>query len=178
LTGGTWIVATGATLDLHQINLTTNQATVTLNGTSARFPAINSLAVTSGSFSILGGANFTTAGALSNSGSLTIGPGSTLTVSGAYSQTSTASLTEQIGGPPTSGQFGQLAVTGAATLDGTLALSLANGFEPDLGASYLVLDYGSHTGTFATITGLNIGNGKVFTPSYNAMNLTLTVTAG
>ena len=88
----------------------------------------------------------TTAGDFTNSGSLTVGAGSTLTVGGSFTQAAAGSLAVQIGGTPASGQFGQVAVTGSATLGGTFNVSLVNGFNPTLGQDYPVLSFASVTG--------------------------------
>jgi len=83
LTGGTWIVNTNSTLNLVLgNNITTNQGNVTLDGLLSNFTKINFLTTNQGSFSVLGGRNFTTAGNLANSGTLTVGSGSAFTVSG------------------------------------------------------------------------------------------------
>jgi hypothetical protein len=181
LTGGTWIVInnSNAEIDLSNVgSLTTNGANVTLSGNGARFPAINGLTNNTGGFSLLAGASFTTQGPLTNSGTSLVGPASVLTVNGAFSQTSTGTLTLDIGGTPAGGQVGQFNVTGIAALHGTLTLVLVNGFVPGLGASYNLVTYGSASGTFATIVGLNIATGKVFKPTYDTGNLNLTVVAG
>ena len=48
--------------------------------------------------------------------------------------------------------FGQINVSGNVTLNGTASATWLNGFMPAVGNSFAVLDYGSHSGTFATIT--------------------------
>ena len=49
-------------------------------------------------------------------------------------------------------QFGQLNVTGSATVNGgSLAISLQNGFEPALGQSFAIINASSVTGQFATV---------------------------
>ncbi len=45
----------------------------------------------------------------------------------------------QLGGPPSSGQFGQVAVTGSATLAGTLQSELVGGYVPQAGDSFQVM---------------------------------------
>ena len=57
--------------------------------------------------------------------------------------------------------FGGLAY-GNAFLDGTLNIQLAEGFVPEIGASYRVLAGGSNSieGTFATVNGLNIAEDR------------------
>ena len=48
--------------------------------------------------------------------------------------------------------FGQINVSGNVALNGTASVTWLNGFMPAVGNSFAVLDYGSHSGTFATIT--------------------------
>jgi hypothetical protein len=87
-------------------------------------------------------------------------------------------MTTQISGAPSSGQFGQLAIGGNATLDGTLDITLLGGFVPSLGDVYTILAYSAESGQYATINGLTIGRSLVFGPSYNTKELTLIVNAG
>jgi len=72
-------------------------------------------------------------------------PGSpgVLTIVGDYTQTPGGMLVVQIGGPNAGTDFDQLAVTGQATLDGTLTVHLINGFVPNSGHSFPVLTFGS-----------------------------------
>src|SRR5207244_971229 len=137
--------------------LTTNNAHVILDGLGSSFAKLNTLANNSGSFSLLNGRNFTTAGPLTNTGSITIGPGSTLGVTGTYRQTAGATLSVQLGGDPASGKFGKLASSGAATLDGTFDVALTGGFGPAAGQSFQVMSFPSHSGTFSAFTGLRSG---------------------
>jgi hypothetical protein len=177
LTGGTWIVGANSSISLSA-NITTNNANVVLDGPGAAFAAISGMATNNGSVSVTGGASFTTIGDLGNHGVLTIGPGSILTVRGNYSQSNAATLTIEVAGPSSSGQFGQLNASGTATLDGTLDITLLGGFVPSLGDVYTLLACSAESGQFATINGLTIGSGLVFAPSYNTKSFTLTVTAG
>jgi len=100
---------------------------------------------------------------------------------GALSVTGTYSSTPATGGSPvlsigvdTSGttpgtDFGQLAISGAATLGGTLALSAGAGYVPTAGSSFSILTAKSATGTFSKITGEAIGTtGQFFSVSYTA----------
>ena len=151
LAAGTWEALNGSTIQFPTgTNLTTNQANVTLGGPGASIPAVAKLATNSGTFSVLGGAAFTTVGNLSNTGTLTVGPASTLTVKGNYTQSSAATLDSQLGGTPASAQFGQVTVTGAATFAGTLAAQVVAGYQPTLGDQFAVLTYPSATGGFST----------------------------
>jgi hypothetical protein len=96
LTGGSWRVDSNSTLAMWvasnmSANITTNQGDVTLNGIGSIFTSIDALADNQGSFSVLNGRDFTTAGNLSNSGLLTIGTESDFLVSG--NLTGTGNLT-------------------------------------------------------------------------------------
>jgi hypothetical protein len=186
LTGGTWQVFANSTLELNSTGIVTNDATILLDGANANLLQSNGTSAldgfatndTAGIFIIQDGCTFASAGAFSNAGSLVVGASSTLTVSGDYIQTSSGMFTTQIAGPPASGQFGQINITGNAALDGTLDIVLTNGFLPSEGDTFRIMMFASSTGMFATINGLTIGGGLVFTPNYNPMDFTLTVTPG
>jgi autotransporter-associated beta strand protein len=92
LTGGTWKVKGSSTLKITNptgVNISTNQANVTLDGSGSTFSEINSLVDNKGSFSIINGRNFTTVGNLANSGTLSVGSGSNFSVSGDLTGTGT-----------------------------------------------------------------------------------------
>lgn len=74
-------------------------------------------------------------------------------------------------------QFGSVAVTGAATLAGTLNVQFVSGYTPPVGTTFKVLTYASRTGTFATVNVTGLANGLTLTPQYNATDLTLVVGA-
>lgn len=174
LTAGTWHVSAGASIDLATAgDLTKNQAHVILDGPGSSFAKLNMLTNNSGSFSLLNGCAFTTAGPLTNSGSLTVGASSALTVNGAYLQTAGATLSMQLGGDPASGKFGQVASSDVATLDGTFDVALTGGFGPAAGQSFQVMSFPSHTGSFSTYTGLRTGRFPLFDANLTATHLTL-----
>ena len=56
-----------------------------------------------------------------------------LNVTANYTQTSTGSLSVQIGGSPAGGQYGHVTAGGSAALAGTLNVGLVNGFGPVTG---------------------------------------------
>ena len=74
--------------------------------------------------------------------------------------------------------YDQLAVTGTASLGGTINISTINGYVPTVGTSFQVLTFASKTGDFQTYNGLfisgQIGLVPAYTPSSNPVNLTLT----
>ncbi|HEY2325816.1 MAG TPA: hypothetical protein VGJ82_23370, partial [Thermoanaerobaculia bacterium] len=71
----------------------------------------------------------------------------TINLTGNYTQGSAGALTMKIGG---TSSYDQLAVSGTATLDGTLNESLVNSFTPANGDVYPVLTFASRSGDFAT----------------------------
>ncbi len=89
-----------------------------------------------------------------NSGG-TVSPGSgalgTLTVNGSYNQTSNGNLEIQLGGTAPGSGFDRLAVSGAASIAGTLNLSLANGFNPSVGQTFAIISSSGASGNFSTI---------------------------
>jgi hypothetical protein len=137
---------------------------------------VTSLVAAPGS-ALRGNGNLTiSAGSLANAGS--IFPGSSpgrLTVGAALTQQPTATLSVEIGGASPASQYDQLALSQGATLDGTLDISLIDGFEPALGQTFDVVTFPSRTGVFATINGLAIGNGKRFQLGYEPTRIRLEV---
>ena len=143
------------------------KAKLTLSGAGASIIGIAGLASNGGTFVVTNGADFTTAGSFANSGSLTVGPGSMVTVAGNFTQTSAGTLYDQIGGTPASGLFGQVDVTGTATLAGIFSLSLVNGFSPSSGQTFDVMSFASATGDFVGFSGLS----PFFTESLSSTGL-------
>jgi hypothetical protein len=58
--------------------------------------------------------------------------------------------------------FGRLDVTGTVTLSGLLEIKRADGFVPPVGSSFTFLTAGTRNGIFATLLGVDIGNGTEF----------------
>ncbi len=176
LTGGTWSVGASSTLNLPGGNLTTDAATIILGGPGATFAALSHLAVitATGSLELAGGASFTTVGNVDNSGTIDLAPG-TLNVTGTETEESTGSFGVGIGGATAGNQFGQLNVTGAASLGGGLVITVLNGYSTALSDTYKVMTFGSVSGSFATETGLYLSGGLEFYPTFNTGNLSLVV---
>jgi Bacterial Ig-like domain (group 3) len=174
LAAGTWTVAAGTTLDLGG-SITTLATTVTLQGPGAVFSALAPLNTisTAGDLDIAGGGSFTTAGNLDNAGTISLGPGA-LTVTGGYTQASTGTFDEGIGGITPATQFGQINVTSAATLNGTLDIRLLNSFEPSLEQTFAIVSSHSESGKFSTVTTPTISTSVTFQPpSYAAAGVSL-----
>lgn len=96
-----------------------------------------------------------------NSGVLAANTGGLITINGTFANNLDGRVNVSIGGASTS-QFGRITVTGSATLDGTLNVSLANGFIPVLGNRFRFMTFASRSGFFATTNGLDIGGGLAF----------------
>jgi uncharacterized repeat protein (TIGR01451 family) len=118
----------------------------------------------------------TATGDVSNGGTVAPGSGAsnpaTITITGNYTQTTGGALTQEIGGTTS---YDKLAVGGTATLDGTLNVSLINGFIPTNGNTFPVLTFASRNGDFA-VKNLPTFSGThgSFTASYTPTELDLT----
>ena len=99
----------------------------------------------------------------------TVAPGTspgTLTVDGAYAQSAAGTLAIDVDGTAQGTGYDHLAVTGAATLNGTLAVVPGLGFDPALSDTFQFLTSDSRTGTFATLTGAALADCKHYTLDY------------
>ena len=165
-------VSSGGTLSVN--NYTQTAGDTTLSGGTLSGGPIN---INGGSLAGSG----TISGNLINAGQVI--PGSTgaaglLVINGNYAQTTAGRLDVEIGGTTAGSQYSQLAVSGTASLDGTLSIATINGFLPALGNAFQVLTFASATGNVAAYNGLGLGNCLILNPTLNSNNLTLTVQAG
>ena len=117
---GVVIVGSGGTFAVGTSDYTQSQGTTTVDGT---LNAANIL-LNGGSLNGIG----TIQGDVTNAATVSLGdqPG-TLTIQGNYTQTADGVLDIAIDG---TSRYGQTAITGIATLDGILNVSLDNGFIP------------------------------------------------
>ena len=76
----------------------------------------------------------------------------TSSITGNYVQGSGGTLLMELGGETPGTQYDQLQITGSLELDGVLSVQLIDGFTPGLGNTFDLLDWGSQTGNFATMT--------------------------
>ena len=113
---------------------------------------------------------------LANTGSFdaSIGPGDALNETGNLALTSTSSVVLQLGGAPASGQFGQLNVTGLATLAGSLQIDLQGNYGPNVGDAFTVMNYASETGDFSSVETPLVNNLPVFAATVNPTNVVVT----
>ncbi len=138
----------------------TNQGTILMQSANSNYQsnlAAASGAVQNGAQGTInvglgtGGAR-TIFGDLANSGVLEFSGASagSLSVTGSYTQTSSGTLSIRLAGT-SSTQYDRLLVTGSATLDGSLAVSLMNNFAPKTGDVYKFLTHASRVGSFAQV---------------------------
>jgi autotransporter-associated beta strand protein len=148
-TGGVEQIGTGTTV-LTAANTYTGQTTVD-DGSLIVDGSIASTQVLVNSRGLLGGRGLIGANVV-NSGIISPGnPTGTLTISGNYTQTSNGTLRIQVAGTAP-GQFGLLAISGHATLGGTLQIVPINGFQLAVGDKLTFLTAtGGVSGNFSTI---------------------------
>jgi VCBS repeat-containing protein len=75
--------------------------------------------------------------------------------------------------------YDQLNITGAASLAGTLNVSLTGVFTPSIGNTFTIMTFASHTGTFATTNLPSLGGGRAWgAVAYSSGSVVLSVVAG
>ena len=116
-----------------------------LSGDSSIFGGVtlNSGSSLAGDHEISGYNNSQTAGVI-NGGTIS----DTDAINGNYTQTSTGQFDVQLSGT-SAGQYNELNVNGTATLDGTLDVTLLNGFTPQAGDSFQIMTDLGTSGNFA-----------------------------
>jgi IPT/TIG domain/G8 domain len=182
---GTITTASGTSLSFSSTTFTLSSGSVISGSGSVGFASGTTTvagALTASGFTITSGATVSGAatftGNVTNNGALNVagtGTPGKVTITGNYTQGATGSLKIELGGLTAGTQFDQLAISGAATLAGTLNLSLINSFAPSIGNSFQILTFASKTGTFGTVNGTTQG-ARTLTPAYNAANVTINVT--
>jgi hypothetical protein len=100
----------------------------------------------------------------------------TLHVDGDYTQPASGVTQIEIGGTTPGSQFDMLDITGAATLHGTLDVSLVDGFSPTVGNLFEVVHAdGGIFGGFDTVSLPAIPNGMGWAIIYTSFNMFLNV---
>ncbi|MBT8002152.1 MAG: hypothetical protein HN578_04450, partial [Rhodospirillales bacterium] len=118
--------------------------------------------------------------ALTNSGIInpgTVGTAGSLAITGGVTLGASSILNIDIGGLTAGTGFDQLNISGALAADGSINVSIINGFTVNLGDTFEIVNFASATGT-VTFTGLDIGGGIALQESLNGTNVTLTAVAG
>ncbi|MCI0333041.1 MAG: autotransporter-associated beta strand repeat-containing protein, partial [Planctomycetes bacterium] len=162
--GGT-IQLGGTSLDLHGA-LAVNNGTI--NGTTNVY--FGSQAKGTGSYgtvNVFDGGTFSPADSLGD-----------VTVSGDYTQTDEATLLIEIAGTLMGTEYDSATITGTATLDGTLDVSLIDAFMPSAGDSFEILAaIGGVFGTFETESLPVLAGGLSWNVLYGANSVVLEVAA-
>ncbi len=140
--------STTAVAPANAVNVSANLAVGAYNGSGAGGGSIYWDAPQLGPAAA--GPSKVTAAGVSNSGAITVGPSNTLTSSGTFAQTSTGTLDVQLGGSPSSGAYGFVSSSGAASLGGTLKSDIVYGYVPASTDAFTVMEYPGETGSFAT----------------------------
>jgi hypothetical protein len=123
----------------------------------------------------------TVSGAIDNASGV-IDPGDSattagiLTDKGAYTQGASGKLDIAIGGATAGTQFDQLNAT-KASLNGTLNVSLINGFMPKIGQTFKVMNFTSATGAFSSCA-CAINSTEHFSVTVQGTDVLLTVVSG
>jgi hypothetical protein len=99
----------------------------------------------------------------------------TFTIAGRFPMASSATLDIELGGPGAA-EFDRLLISGEAALSGVLRITLVDGYVPQSGETFDVMTFGSRSGDFVQIQGLDLGSGKVLQTEFLADRLRLTVT--
>lgn len=156
--GGGRLTLTGAST--YTGATTVNDGTILVHGSLST----GRVTVTAGG--TLGGTG-TVGGAVTNAG--VVAPGASagrLTLAQSYRQQSGGALNVEIGGTAAGTQYDQLVVGGTATLGGTLAVVLTNGFVPLAGQQFTVLRAASLGGTTFSATNLPSLGSNQWTVTY------------
>ena len=159
-----------------------------LNSGTINIAASQTLFFTGDSFTNQSGGviNITTGGTLNTSGVTTYTQGGTLntglspgigTIVGNISQSAGGILVSEIADTAVGTGYDQLNISGNFQMGGTLDVRLIDGFAPVANDSFQVLTFGSGTGAFDAIAGLDLGTSMVLDAVITSTNLTLTATA-
>jgi hypothetical protein len=90
----------------------------------------------------------------------------TLTISGNVTLSTSSVIDIEVGGT-TSGEYDRLVVSGSATLDGSLRLTMVDGFIPIADQNFNVFQSGSRMGDFASVTVTNPWPGITIVPQWS-----------
>ncbi len=155
-------ITPGSTPNLGTIDLEP-ASTLSLTGTLTNDGTIDSQVNASNGTTISGGS-------LVNSGNVILETGNTTRDTGTYTQTSGGILTVDLGAAT---GFGNLAISGAASLTGTLAVN--TNFTPTIGSSFTVTSSGGLSTTFSGTVYQGYANYSV---QYASNDVNLVVVAG
>lgn len=110
---------------------------------------------------------------VNNTGTLEVQSGR-INLWGGYSGTTTANLAISIGGTSAPNDYGLINSDSTLILGGRFTVTTRNGFRPNPGDSFYVLNYTSAVGDFVCMDGVDQGGGLRLAPQFSATGLTLT----
>lgn len=154
LTGGRWSVYGTAVFSFGGLALEAIGAGAFVEriGPLAGFEALNTLAYNAGEIRVSGGGVWTitpAGGTFTNAGTITLRKGTTLRVEGDFVQTAAGAIDIGIASFHSLGT-GRMISAQTATLDGHVAFTLQNGYEPFAGNSFLFLEAQTRVGEFSS----------------------------
>jgi hypothetical protein len=170
-TAGTVSVAAGTTFAVASGDYTQTAGTTLLNGGTITVASGQSVNIQSGTLAALGTIN----GNLANAGTLQVGGAGTtgvLTVNGNFTQTGSGNAVFELEGTTAGTRYDQLAITGSATLAGTLTVSAIDGFVPPVSSVFTILTYASRSGDFSSFSAS--GNGRTLSRTPGSTSYTIT----
>ena len=137
--------------------------------------------ITTGSASEIRGSGILRVSGISFTSNGLVNPGSSpgrLTVTGNYAQSASGSLNIEIGGLTAGVESDQLQISGSATLNGTLNVSLVDGYLPVQGQVFEVVTCSTRSGSFSTVNLPQLNGQPVFSITYQSNKVLLTALQG
>lgn len=104
-------------------------------------------------------------------------PTGVLTLGGNVTQFASGLLEVELGGTA-AGEYDALEITGHANFVGNLAVTVLDGFEPQVDDVFIIVTASSRVGAFAQVDGLRIGGGRVLDVIYTPTTVELHTVAG
>ncbi|PKQ44576.1 T9SS type A sorting domain-containing protein [Confluentibacter flavum] len=155
---------------LYNGNSFYNHGTLTNNG---RFYNTGSGKITN--TGLINGSNILQSGNFTNAGNLSPGnsPG-TYILDNDYTHQSTANLNIEIGGKTVGTDYDQLSISGQASLNGSLTITLIENFQPEIGDSFNILTSSNINGSFVNINKPDLVD-KDWLVTYNSDSVSLSV---
>jgi hypothetical protein len=95
---------------------------------------------------------------------------------GGYFGSPSANLAISLGGSTPGTGFGRIQFSTPLNVDGSFNVSTRNGYLPNPGAAFQVLNYPSSTNSFTCLSGLDLGGGILLQPQFGPTGLTLLAT--
>ena len=164
--------AIGETLTGNLTADSTSAITAGLQSNTTLTGAVSRAAMTIDSTSAWNVNAASTVTSLSNSGAIEFeSSGLTITDTGAFTQASSGKLSILLGG---ASSCDQIAVTGAANLNGVLQVDKTQDFTPTVGQTFTLITRGSGSGAFSSLTS---NTGLAYTVAYGAASVSITITS-